>query len=613
MITRDPYEGHKPAQIEASKVSEMNKEETRLVAHAFDRLGAGIIDLFVVLLPVVLLLVSPLKREMTLSLILDEQIRFSTSLFLMAMITWSVVGLYQCVFYYWFHATPGKMFFHLKLIDVEGEAELTPAQLLARYFFWTFSVVLHIPLFFILIDKKGRAPHDRIAGTQVVPTDPQLSRPLMPLERQVAKGALMSILFFVGFITISSVSRMANYLLQEERQYAGLEEKGVLCRELGEKLAHSSSGMTRLEAAMLIFSMEGISKNCLGMEAEFALQHGQQTDLAYLAKSFSLSEFEQVSDLYLDRVCRENPQSQACQFTQSLDHIDFEGSQVALEMPAYVRVWRLRQAASVENFRMAAALMKSLDELDLTANFLVPHKVKDQVYQGKMGQAEISYDLTKTVLSRSDAANLGAWVCWHHAPESCANTQPKSCMDVSGMVHRSTDRLSLLSSLAALRAEQCFGKALPKSRFHPDILRLSELRQNKEGLVKVALDPLQAVNTRLEAMAQVLRMSDVPPAGFQQVWGMLTESVYWAKVGETLLDAHFQSQDWESTVRIYQRLQDYRELSSERKDQVLWSAIQQGDQRLIDKLAPKPAASIRRPASVTREWRSRLETWKAGR
>src|SRR5690606_1618903 len=89
-----------------------------------------------------------------------------------------------------------------------------------------------------------------------------------------------------------------------------LEENGDLCAAVGaaaktwpeEKISY---GAERLNVAMAMFAAGIISKSCLTQEADHLAGHTREEEpLLYLAQSFIQSEDAELSNEYLDRVCK---------------------------------------------------------------------------------------------------------------------------------------------------------------------------------------------------------------------------------------------------------------------------------------------------------------------
>jgi uncharacterized RDD family membrane protein YckC len=84
---------------------------------------------------------------------------------------WQLIVLGTVTGWCWhkWSATPGKMLFRIKIVDADTEAPITDRQILLRLFgYIPSSVCLLAGFFWIGIDKRRQAWHDKIANTLVV-------------------------------------------------------------------------------------------------------------------------------------------------------------------------------------------------------------------------------------------------------------------------------------------------------------------------------------------------------------------------------------------------------------------------------------------------------------
>lgn len=66
-------------------------------------------------------------------------------------------------------ATPGKMLFHLKIVDAYSGNKPTPIQLILRYLAYYISAIpFCLGFFWVAFDKRKQGWHDKIAGTVVI-------------------------------------------------------------------------------------------------------------------------------------------------------------------------------------------------------------------------------------------------------------------------------------------------------------------------------------------------------------------------------------------------------------------------------------------------------------
>ena len=84
-------------------------------------------------------------------------------------ISWVMPLVITIVFWQFKDATPGKMVIHAKVVDAESLAPMSIAQSIGRYFAYLISILpLGLGCFWIAIDRRHLAWHDRLTGTAVV-------------------------------------------------------------------------------------------------------------------------------------------------------------------------------------------------------------------------------------------------------------------------------------------------------------------------------------------------------------------------------------------------------------------------------------------------------------
>jgi uncharacterized RDD family membrane protein YckC len=66
-------------------------------------------------------------------------------------------------------ATPGKMFFNLKIVDARTGDKPTTGQLVGRYFGYYVSIIpFMLGIIWVAFDKRKQGFHDKLAGTVVI-------------------------------------------------------------------------------------------------------------------------------------------------------------------------------------------------------------------------------------------------------------------------------------------------------------------------------------------------------------------------------------------------------------------------------------------------------------
>ncbi len=90
------------------------------------------------------------------------------------MIQQAIVLLVTAFFWVKFAGTPGKRLLGLRVIDAKTGKNLAPMQATLRYLGYFLSALpMCLGFFWVLVDEKNQAWHDKIAGTLVVEDKPK--------------------------------------------------------------------------------------------------------------------------------------------------------------------------------------------------------------------------------------------------------------------------------------------------------------------------------------------------------------------------------------------------------------------------------------------------------
>lgn len=113
-----------------------------------------------------------------------------------------IMGVLVITFWIYRSATPGKMLFATKIINVKTGDKPSIPQLIGRYFAYFLSgAFFFLGFIWILFDKKRQGWHDKLAGTAVIftkPLDPEWKE--KRFKRQTIMAAIIVILFLIFFM-----------------------------------------------------------------------------------------------------------------------------------------------------------------------------------------------------------------------------------------------------------------------------------------------------------------------------------------------------------------------------------------------------------------------------
>jgi uncharacterized RDD family membrane protein YckC len=126
------------------------------------RVAATVIDsvlILAVITPFILLLGEPMHN------ISDSTLPTAENLIL----NYFIPALAIIAFWMYKSSTPGKMIFHLKIVDAKTRKKPTTKQLIGRYFAYYISILpFMLGFVWVAIDSKKQGWHDKMAGTLVV-------------------------------------------------------------------------------------------------------------------------------------------------------------------------------------------------------------------------------------------------------------------------------------------------------------------------------------------------------------------------------------------------------------------------------------------------------------
>lgn len=291
---------------------EANKNEARskspAIAFVSDRFLALVLD-FLIFSPIVSLFLAGMMRQTKTFFLLDfKSVEGYIAMSFMAGYAFALVVFLQSVFLFFWQATPGQLFFQLRVKSFPVVRErLTYPQCLVRAFSWTLSCLFFgIPFLEIVSHPLRRAFHERASDTMVVTLKKESDTGPMPMEeRFISTWMRLSFMFALVFVTIFVLRGYQDLLAGS---YKPAADTKLYCSEMPADDLHGNS---RLDAAISLFLLNSISSECLNKEAEASLWADpvRSSALAYLAK-YVVADVAEQKD-YLAKVC-ESENSKEC-------------------------------------------------------------------------------------------------------------------------------------------------------------------------------------------------------------------------------------------------------------------------------------------------------------
>jgi uncharacterized RDD family membrane protein YckC len=286
------------------------------IAAVADRLVALVLD-FLIFSPVISLFIAGIIRQAKNFFILDSfSSEGSIAILLVIAAIFFLTVLLQSVFLYFWQATPGQIFLHLRVISYpQYQGKLSINQCIVRSILWSFGTIpLAFPFLEVLSHPLRRAFHERASDTLVVTLKKDYDDGPYPIEsRFLSSWMRMSFLFGCLFAVLSFFKTYNSLLLGHYKEKT--DSQDLYCKELKDL---NEEGAQRMDAAISFFLLNEISPECLKKEAEASIWGDplQTQELAYLAK-YLVSEGK-TQGKYFDKVC-EDSSKEACTIAKSID------------------------------------------------------------------------------------------------------------------------------------------------------------------------------------------------------------------------------------------------------------------------------------------------------
>mgnify|MGYP001201400922 CR=1 FL=1 len=596
----------KDSSAEAQDFKDTLSLQTNL-ANPFDRVAAFMVDHLIILGPVILLFSAPIKSKMTELAYLDKQGELLALFAFMGIGIGILVFFYQIFFLVWKGATPGRQLFKVKVVHIDPSKEVHPLVMILRTIIWSFETLFFFLPHLAIFNHFSRRPlHDRVCNTLVVSTDEETHLP-HPVELSFAKG-----MYFI-FILIFAMGALVPFLKVSSEYLAENREPGadtdlaetVYCDQVTEAWQmwndnKNNVKASRLQVAMTLFAGRRIDADCLEVESEEALKEGSNKSAIYFAKSLIHSNEPEISDLYLNRVCKQSPKSKVCQLTQVIDNPTPENwAQLNKDLlqsdgtQSYLKIWALSQSLTKSDFATSDQFLEQLDgypQLDAHFSGLraksywglhqykISEKFTDKALQliSQMGSAPgdngVPYDQ-----SNDDVVRFASWMCSEQLARSCRYATGSACQSMSRVIEK--EKRVLLDPTVALAHIKNFECKQGEDLEYMDLVRGSYLDEAKSLAVieryRVKGDQREYQNMLLqfvrsgrtskvfrdEAMFRLSQVIEDRPE-IQKIllsaWRTTENSLGWQRTGEKLVENYQRAGAYELAAKLGDRLLAYQ-------------------------------------------------------
>lgn len=203
------------------------------LASPLDRLAATTVDCCMVLTPSILFLVSPLRKMMTESMLLQQESQFAVIAALSVLLSVFVVWLYQSVMISRYGATLGKLFVNLRVVQVGTNLNPRFGQASLRAIVWMAECLFLFPFLAVFSHQQRRAIHDRLSDTAVVSLKKPIGAPEF-WERAFTRGVYAALCAFFVLLGVGIFKGIVDDLSDQSKVLTLLEDRGELCAAVGD-------------------------------------------------------------------------------------------------------------------------------------------------------------------------------------------------------------------------------------------------------------------------------------------------------------------------------------------------------------------------------------------
>ncbi|MBK7843254.1 MAG: RDD family protein [Bdellovibrionales bacterium] len=610
------------------------------LASPVDRLAAVVTDLVLVILPISAVLGAPFKQGIMKALVLQDETDFYFFLFLLFVTSACVVIAYQTAMVSLWGATLGKMFWGLRVEWLWKRRNPSFSMALLRSVFWIVdSVFLFVPHLSVFANEKRRPFHDRISDTVVVTTRGGGVRTPGMIEASFVHGvgAALAVFgtLFMGFSSIDLYMRSKG----EDSLFGVLKSERVLCDAVGVAMedwpsSSSSSGesLERLSVAMALFASGEISAPCLRSEVEDSLvRQGIESPMAYLAQSFVYSDSAELSDRYLDQVCKLDMRSDSCKMSRIVEmwmdedwtKIDDLFNELNHTKEPYILTWAVRHFMRRENFQMALSFLDKMGPSIALGSFVGIQRTKAYWNLSRKEEARAAADIAINTMGPANRIDLASWLCKEEIDENCAGVSRSSCLIMNKILEKSdeylADRDIALTYIKNFECDDTKGKSydelkrevsFPEGRQLIGALTLihgSAAQEGRRELWKLAQDKKASENYREEARHYLASsaQSSFDLEALYSEWKHEVLTPHWRKRGERLFNNYYRLKNFDRSWEIGQTLvkDDGGRIDSKTREEIIVAGFKVGEMKsaylLMKELFPsqEKLTTGRHPAS----------------
>jgi len=521
------------------KAPKIQKKKSLYRASSMDRAGAALFDLLIIIMPIISVLLAPIKQKIKIASLVNEYGYLGLYLFLSVGIVFVTLFLYSYVSQYFFQKTLGQFIFGI-FVKEKGLVKLSKKATLIRSFIWSAQVLLLcITMLPIFINESWQFLHDKYSNTSVVTQSQYKYKNLW-----VQKVGLCLFAMAVGSVLLI---KMAN-----EGVPSQVAERTSQCTSAELLAKYDVGSEKRLEKLYSLYLLNRISKNCLEEEVEVSVYNNSNSDTVGLIKAdFFKNVNNDISKKYSDSICGKNKNSYACKVTKLKSY----GEEFNLEdqAPLYAKIVLAKKQYQSGKLESLEKTINSMPDIDIVSGFKAGYAAK--VAWGKTKDKKQIFNLVKGSSSTDEQATFQMWSCNKFMQQSCSHKNSKACGAFREIAYVPEDNKELfeLTKLSLDVCEQNF-----EQRYElRDVERLRKIliqkrRKKMKSLLGIVVNSKHSDLLKQQAASYYISFAeneeDVAPMYIY--WMSGNHNLVWKNIGEEIYKKYYSFSSGEKLIGI---------------------------------------------------------------
>jgi hypothetical protein len=358
----------------------------------------------------------------------------------------------------------------------------------------------------------------------------------------------------------------------------------------------------RIDVSLAMYSADLIDKECLEMEAQRSVAFEEDMDKAYLAKAFVYEENYEISNKYLEEVCKINEEGEACLITKVMNLWNENKWDEASDLlktneakKSFSSVWAIKHFDKIQEFEESLQIISQMFPNRILGDFLSQHKTLALKGLELNQQNDLLFETVYQQLSSKDRIDFLARSCYRDLAHVCGK-KVKSCQLLvkSDDVPFYLDEESMLV-VSYIKAARCSQADLDdviadfKNRIEDPKLQLYMAAQKAESLNKDSVSKeiyksivqnsestsIVNVEARLRLLELVSSDSDINEQF--KLWQQdEKKSPYYKMIGVQFLNKLLAMNKYKESLIVANKLKDFNSLSKEARENLVIAFYENG-------------------------------------